>query len=88
MRGRDQDHQRARDTCLPLLPLLPWGLDRANPDYRDNVHQWVKCMNDKGMNVIETPDNPDSPWRYTDSSKPSSTIELDCEKATVGKSDR
>jgi hypothetical protein len=87
-----KDHARAGDTCRQLMPLMPWGLDKANPQYRDNVHQWVKCMTDKGLSVVETPDDEDSPWRYTSNSTMSgdarAKIEDDCEKATVGKSDK
>jgi hypothetical protein len=85
-----RDHARAGDACRSLLPELPWGEDKANPQYRDNIHQWVKCMNDKGLKVIETPDNDESPWRYADDATVADKdkIELDCEKATIGKFDK
>jgi hypothetical protein len=87
-----RDHQDAGTACGDLLPLLPWGLDRSNPQYRDNIHQWVKCMNDKGLNIVETPDNDEQPWTYGGDStvvgEARDKIERDCEKATIGKFDK
>jgi hypothetical protein len=87
-----RDHADAGAACGNLLPLMPWGEDRANPQYRDNIHQWVKCMKDKGLNVIETPDNEESPWQFGGASSLSPEAghqaETDCEKATMGKFDK
>lgn len=84
------DHKAAGDACRSKLPLLPWGMDRENPAYQDNMHKWVQCMNDKGMRVVETPDNDESPWTYASDSQPpnSDKIEHDCEVAILGPSDK
>jgi hypothetical protein len=86
------EHQGAANACGHLLPLLPWGLDPANPERRNNIHQWVKCMNDQGLPTVETPDDDEAPWRYGGSSPLSPAdrdkVELDCEKETIDKSDR
>jgi hypothetical protein len=95
IKGAEQwgrDHADAGAACGDLLPLLPWGMDRDNPQYRDNIHAWVKCMNDKGMKVAETPDDEESPWRFAGESTLSpearDQVETDCEKATIGKFDK
>jgi hypothetical protein len=84
------DHKDAGDACRAKLPLLPWGMDRENPAYQDNMHKWVQCMNDKGMHVVETPSNDESPWTYGSENQPpnSSQIEHDCEVAILGPSDK
>ncbi|WP_410623742.1 hypothetical protein [Amycolatopsis sp. cmx-8-4] len=84
------DHKAAGDACRAKLPLLPWGMDRDNPAYQDNMHKWVQCMNDKGMHVVETPDNDESPWTYGSDAQPpnSDKIEQDCEVAILGPSDK
>ncbi|MEV6646315.1 hypothetical protein [Amycolatopsis sp. NPDC051371] len=84
------DHKDAGDACRAKLPLLPWGMDRENPAYQDNMHKWVQCMNDQGMHVAETPDNDESPWTYSSDSQPpnSDKIEHDCEVAILGPSDK
>lgn len=84
------DHKDAGDACRAKLPLLPWGMDRENPAYQDNMHKWVQCMNDKGMHVVETPDNDESPWTYSSDSQPPNAdkIEHDCELAILGPSDK
>ncbi len=87
-----REHQDAADACGRLLPLLPWGEDPSNPQYRDNIHELVQCMNDQGLNIVETPDDLDMPWKYRDQSTvppgKRDQIEGDCEKATIGKSDK
>lgn len=81
---------RGADACLDKLPRPPWGMDRANPAYRDNVRKWVQCMNDRGMRVAETPDNGESPWTSTSDNQPpdSDKIEHDCEVEILGPSDK
>lgn len=83
-------HQDARNACIGKLPLLPWGEDRENPAYRDNVHNWVKCMTDQGMDVVETVDDKESPWHFGDGNQPadSAKIEQDCEVKVMGPSDK
>jgi hypothetical protein len=88
-----RDHADAGTACRNLLPLLPWGEDRDNPRYRDNIHAWVKCMNDKGLKVAETPDDEESSWRFTGekstlSPEAANQVETDCEKTTIGKFDK
>lgn len=61
-----KDHASAGAACTQLLPLMPWGEDKSNPAFRDNIHQVVKCMTDKGLNVIETPDAEDAYWHPVD----------------------
>jgi hypothetical protein len=86
-----QEHQSAGLACRSLLPLPPWGLDRTNPEYRENVRQWVECMNDRGLSIIATPDDAQSPWRFGGDSalspEESSRVQQDCMKETIGKSD-
>ena len=83
-------HQDARNACIGKLPLLPWGEDRENPAYRDNVHNWAKCMTDQGMDVVETPDDDESPWHFGDGKQPAdaATIEQQCEVKVMGPSDK
>jgi hypothetical protein len=83
-------HQDARNACIGKLPLLPWGEDRENPAYRDNIHNWVKCMTDQGMDVVETPDADQSPWHFGNRDQPadSAKIERDCEVKVMGPSDK
>lgn len=84
------DHKDAGDACRAKLPLLPWGMDSANPAYQDNMHKWVQCMNDHGMHVTETPGNDESPWTYAGDNQPpnSEKIEHDCEVTILGPSDK
>jgi hypothetical protein len=86
------EHSGAVHACQSLAPLPPWGLDPANPQYRNNIHQWVKCMNDRGLKVIETPDDEHQPWQYAGDTalapEEKNRIEHQCEKETIGKSDQ
>jgi hypothetical protein len=86
------EHSAAVDACKPVAPLPPWGEDPANPEYRDNIHQWVKCMNDRGLKTIETPDDEEQPWTYAGTSglapAQQSRIEHECEMETIGQFDR
>jgi len=86
------EHSDAVDACQSVAPQLPWGLDPANPERRNNIHQWVQCMNDRGLKVIETPDNADQAWTYAGTSslpaEEQARIELECEMQTIGKFDR
>jgi hypothetical protein len=96
VKGAEQwgrDHADAGAACKNLLPLLPWGEDRDNPQYRDNIHAWVKCMNDKGLKITETPGDEESPWRFTGeksslSPEAANQVETECEKSTIGKFDK
>jgi hypothetical protein len=83
-------HKDAGIACHGKLPLLPWGMDRENPAYRDNIHRWVQCMTDKGLSIVETPDDKESPWHFGNGNQPadSAKIEQDCEVATLGPSDK
>jgi hypothetical protein len=83
-------HADAGKACVGKLPLLPWGEDRANPAYQDNLHKWVQCMTSQGMSVVETPDDSESPWHFGDGKQPpnSDKIEQTCEVQVMGPSDK
>ncbi|SDW58498.1 hypothetical protein SAMN05421504_101969 [Amycolatopsis xylanica] len=85
-----KDHKAAGDTCRNKLPLPAWGLDSENPAYRDNMHRWVKCMNDRGMNVVENVGDSESPWHYGSSNQPADAdkIERACEVEILGPQDK
>jgi hypothetical protein len=87
-----EEHRDAAAACERLMPLPPWGEDRANPQFGANLHEWVQCMNGKGLSIAETPENPESPWRYRGTSTvpaaENDKIVADCEQATMGKSDK
>ncbi len=73
------DHKAAGDACRAKLPLPPWSQDPDNPEYKDNMHNWVTCMKDAGMNVAESTD-PEMAWTFTSSQQPpdADRIEHDC----------
>jgi hypothetical protein len=51
----------AATACVSKKPIRAPELDPAqNPDYKKQWHEQVKCMQDKGMPIIETDDG----WTY------------------------
>jgi hypothetical protein len=86
-----EEHRGAYDACADLAPQSPWGEDPANPEYRNNIHQWVQCMNARGLNVVETGDE-EQPWTYRGNSRLSpqeqQNVELACEKEVMARFDR
>jgi hypothetical protein len=59
----------AEEKCKGKLPLQPPEMDAAkNPRYVDDYHEWVKCINEHGIPVVET-DPPGSGWTYNGTSK-------------------
>jgi hypothetical protein len=77
----------AYKACLVKMPLMPPELDRdRNPDYVDQHHAYVKCLNARGMHVTELPDA--SGWTYADNDQPAESvrnkIDKDCTMEAFG----
>jgi hypothetical protein len=95
IKGSEQwmdQHRDATDACQSVTPLPPWGVDRDNPERRSNILAWVKCMNDRGDNLVATPDDEQRYWRPVGDTKLTpeqrDRVESECEMETIGKSDR
>ncbi|GHH30102.1 hypothetical protein GCM10017774_07190 [Lentzea cavernae] len=83
--GRRQYNDEAWRLCAKTWPLPPWEMDSSNPTFADNWHRNVKCLNSRGMKVIET--EPGS-WTYdgeqTLPHEQRATIEKECEQEVFG----
>jgi hypothetical protein len=80
--------EAAEAKCKGKLPLQPPEMDAAkNPRYVDDYHEWVKCINEHGIPVVET-DPPGSGWTYNGTSKvppeQQAKIEKDCQQQAFG----
>jgi hypothetical protein len=78
----------AEDKCKGKMPSQPPEMDqKRNAKYVDDYHEWVKCMNGKGLPVVET-DPPGSGWTYNGPSKNTEEqnrrIEHDCMLSAFG----
>jgi hypothetical protein len=88
MNDDSPESKAAEDKCKGKLPLQPPEMDaKTNPKYLDDYHEWVKCMNDKGLPVVET-DPPGSGWTYNGPSRNTEEqnrkIEHDCQLSAFG----
>jgi hypothetical protein len=71
--------------CASKQPLQPAETDpKRNPHYADDFHDWIKCMNSKGLKVVALPDN--EGWNYASNTLPSNSdeIENDCRLKAFG----
>jgi hypothetical protein len=79
--GMDGDPPAAAvAACASKKPIFPPELDPAqNPDYKQQWHEQVKCMQSKGMPIIETDDG----WTFnSDHAKVPANeeqIEIECQ---------
>jgi hypothetical protein len=78
-------NDEAQKACASKYPLPPWEMDSSNPEFKDNWHKNVKCLNRKGLKVVET--EPGS-WTFSGQSALSSAeqakVEKDCEQEVFG----
>lgn len=83
--GQRQYSEEAWSACALKWPLPPWEMDSKNPTFADNWHKNVRCLNDKGLKVIET--EPGS-WTYdgepTMSQAERDRVTKECEQQVFG----
>jgi hypothetical protein len=80
-----EQHAAAYQACEVENPLPPPELDPSrNPEYHQDMKDWVDCMNDQGMKVTIVPDG----WTYTGESHlghaQQGAVEQDCKVEAFG----
>jgi hypothetical protein len=82
---REKASAEASKKCESKMPLPPWEMDDNNPEFKDNWHRNVQCLNGKGLKVTET--EPGS-WTYAEQpSMPEAEqrkVEQDCMREVFG----
>ncbi|MGC0415573.1 hypothetical protein [Embleya sp. AB8] len=83
--ARTKKYAREFKECEVKMPLMVPEMDpKQNPKYADDMRDWVKCMNGKGMKVKVTSDG----WTFTGESSLSNEqqrkVEQDCKMEAFG----
>lgn len=73
-RSSDSKIKEAGQACDPLLPLVPWEEDPANPEAKDFARDVVACLKGKGVKEVELNDE-GTGWSYGGTGNDSESID-------------